>query len=162
MSKKSKVQEMDETLGEQQSVDATELNGEEVTEKAENVEELSKEDELREELAKEKDKFLRLFAEFENFKKRTSKERGECGRWNKTTATGHGFLSPTKYAYDDPMQGQSIKLNSIPEFIIWTLRYLNECNTKLIYYFWIHCGSERVKYFTILEVKINIIYKKDE
>lgn len=37
--------------------------------------EISVEDQLREELAKEKDKFLRLFAEFENFKKRTSKER---------------------------------------------------------------------------------------
>ncbi len=35
---------------------------------------------LREELAKEKDKFLRLFAEFENYKKRTSKERVELFR----------------------------------------------------------------------------------
>jgi len=32
---------------------------------------------VSEELAKEKDKFLRLFAEFENYKKRTSKERLE-------------------------------------------------------------------------------------
>ncbi len=39
--------------------------------------EISVEDELREELGKEKDKFLRLFAEFENFKKRTSRERVE-------------------------------------------------------------------------------------
>ncbi|MBR9846160.1 MAG: nucleotide exchange factor GrpE [Algicola sp.] len=39
------------------------------------VEELSVEDQLKEELGKEKDKFLRLFAEFENYKKRTSKER---------------------------------------------------------------------------------------
>lgn len=39
------------------------------------AEELSEEEKLREELAKEKDKFLRLFAEFENYKKRTSKER---------------------------------------------------------------------------------------
>ena len=39
------------------------------------VEEQSFEDELKEELKKEKDKFLRLFAEFENYKKRTSKER---------------------------------------------------------------------------------------
>ncbi len=38
---------------------------------------LSAEDKLKEELAKEKDKFLRLFAEFENYKKRTSKERLE-------------------------------------------------------------------------------------
>ena len=37
--------------------------------------ELSVEEQLQEELAKEKDKFLRLFAEFENYKKRTSKER---------------------------------------------------------------------------------------
>lgn len=38
---------------------------------------LSEKDQLREELGKEKDKFLRLFAEFENYKKRTSKERVE-------------------------------------------------------------------------------------
>ena len=37
--------------------------------------ELSVEEQLQEELVKEKDKFLRLFAEFENYKKRTSKER---------------------------------------------------------------------------------------
>ncbi|WP_370636072.1 nucleotide exchange factor GrpE [Flagellimonas sp. CMM7] len=43
----------------------------------EDKEEVSIEDQLREDLAKEKDKFLRLFAEFENFKKRTSKERME-------------------------------------------------------------------------------------
>ncbi len=41
------------------------------------VEELTEEEKLKEELAKEKDKFLRLFAEFENYKKRTSKERVE-------------------------------------------------------------------------------------
>lgn len=74
MSKKSKVQEMDDTLEGQQSVDATELNGEEVSNEVEE-EALSEEEQLKEELAKEKDKFLRLFAEFENFKKRTSKER---------------------------------------------------------------------------------------
>ena len=34
-------------------------------------------DELKSELEKEKDQFLRLFAEFENYKKRTSKERLE-------------------------------------------------------------------------------------
>lgn len=37
----------------------------------------SSEDILKEELAAEKDKFMRLFAEFENYKKRTSKERIE-------------------------------------------------------------------------------------
>ncbi len=37
--------------------------------------EMTQEEKLQEDLAKEKDKFLRLFAEFENFKKRTAKER---------------------------------------------------------------------------------------
>ena len=41
------------------------------------AEELSVEEQLTQDLAKEKDKFLRLFAEFENYKKRTSKERIE-------------------------------------------------------------------------------------
>ncbi|MFK7030883.1 nucleotide exchange factor GrpE [Flavobacterium oreochromis] len=41
------------------------------------VTELTVEEKLQEELANEKDKFLRLFAEFENYKKRTSKERVE-------------------------------------------------------------------------------------
>lgn len=39
--------------------------------------EMTAEEKLQEELAAEKDKFLRLFAEFENYKKRTSKERIE-------------------------------------------------------------------------------------
>jgi molecular chaperone GrpE len=41
------------------------------------LEELSIEEQLAQDLAKEKDKHLRLFAEFENYKKRTSKERVE-------------------------------------------------------------------------------------
>ncbi|WP_432670024.1 nucleotide exchange factor GrpE [Flavobacterium sp. SM2513] len=41
------------------------------------VEEISVEERLTQELAAEKDKFLRLFAEFENFKRRTAKERVE-------------------------------------------------------------------------------------
>lgn len=47
-------------------------NGEQIV-----VEELSVEEQLTQDLAKEKDKFLRLFAEFENYKRRTSKERIE-------------------------------------------------------------------------------------
>ncbi len=41
------------------------------------VEELSVEEQLTQDLASEKDKHLRLFAEFENYKRRTSKERME-------------------------------------------------------------------------------------
>ena len=76
MGKKSKVKEMDESVEEQKSVDATELD-EAQDEKGSGAEEVSEAEQLHNELAKEKDKFLRLFAEFENFKKRTSKERME-------------------------------------------------------------------------------------
>jgi len=48
--------------------DVVETNGEE-------VEKMTVEEELHEDLAKEKNKFMRLFAEFENYKKRTTKER---------------------------------------------------------------------------------------
>jgi molecular chaperone GrpE len=41
------------------------------------TEDRSEEEVLKEELGKEKDKFLRLFAEFENYKKRTTRERME-------------------------------------------------------------------------------------
>ena len=45
-------------------------NGEQII-----IEELSLEEQLTQDLAKEKDKYLRLFAEFENYKRRTAKER---------------------------------------------------------------------------------------
>lgn len=52
------------------------IQEENISENQENkAEELTAEEQLQEELAKEKDKFLRLFAEFENYKKRTAKER---------------------------------------------------------------------------------------
>ncbi|MBU2062498.1 MAG: nucleotide exchange factor GrpE, partial [Bacteroidetes bacterium] len=41
------------------------------------TEELSVEEQLTRDLTQEKDKFLRLFAEFENYKRRTTKERIE-------------------------------------------------------------------------------------
>ncbi|MGB7393975.1 MAG: nucleotide exchange factor GrpE [Pricia sp.] len=50
-------------------------NGREASAKHQDDDDLTEEEKLREDLAKEKDKFLRLFAEFENFKRRTSKER---------------------------------------------------------------------------------------
>jgi len=55
-----------------QNVEATKAE-----EPKEPVIELSVEEQLTVDLASEKDKFLRLFAEFENYKKRTSKERIE-------------------------------------------------------------------------------------
>jgi molecular chaperone GrpE len=50
----------------------TQANEEQVS-----IEELPVEEQLALDLAAEKDKFLRLFAEFENYKRRTSKERVE-------------------------------------------------------------------------------------
>lgn len=79
MSKKSKVEEMEGELNDSQAINNPELSDENIAmeNEIEDKEEVSIEDQLREDLAKEKDKFLRLFAEFENFKKRTSKERME-------------------------------------------------------------------------------------
>lgn len=67
MSKKTKK---DDIVEEQETAQETQTVQEE-------VEEQSVEQQLTEELGKEKDKFLRLFAEFENYKKRTTKERIE-------------------------------------------------------------------------------------
>ncbi|UII75119.1 nucleotide exchange factor GrpE [Flagellimonas sp. HMM57] len=79
MSKKSKVEEIDSELNDSQTLETPELDDANADAENENGEvgEVSEEERLREDLAKEKDKFLRLFAEFENFKRRTSKERVE-------------------------------------------------------------------------------------
>ncbi|MBT8306339.1 MAG: nucleotide exchange factor GrpE [Maribacter sp.] len=74
MSKRNKTEEIDESsLGEELNVEV----GNEQDEVRNEIETRTAEDQLQEELGKEKDKFLRLFAEFENYKKRTSKERVE-------------------------------------------------------------------------------------
>ncbi len=77
MSKKNKAEDIEEIISE---TPVDEIKEEEVAADASLEEEeikLTEEEQLREDLAKEKDKFLRLFAEFENYKKRTSKERIE-------------------------------------------------------------------------------------
>jgi len=67
---------MEKDLAQDNIANETEAAAEETTEAGiGSAEELSVEERLSEDLAKEKDKFLRLFAEFENYKKRTSKER---------------------------------------------------------------------------------------
>ncbi|QLG46254.1 nucleotide exchange factor GrpE [Costertonia aggregata] len=78
MSKKNNTEEIDEKTSETQINNEENLTEDQVSEaNGESVEEVSVEEQLREDLGKEKDKFLRLFAEFENYKKRTSKERME-------------------------------------------------------------------------------------
>ncbi len=71
----SKAKDIKEDIIEEQ-VEATTVEST-TNEETVEVEELSTEDRLNKELGQEKDKFLRLFAEFENYKKRTSKERVE-------------------------------------------------------------------------------------
>lgn len=94
MSKKDKSQELEEPLNEEQMVQ------EEASEAREGAdagaEAADETEQLREELGKEKDKFLRLFAEFENYKKRTTKERMELFR-----TAGQEVLSSLLPVLDD-------------------------------------------------------------
>ncbi|GAB4159735.1 MAG: nucleotide exchange factor GrpE [Winogradskyella sp.] len=69
MSKKDKNKEVEEL----QREDTTTATAEQEQPK----DEKSAEEQLQDQLAAEKDKFMRLFAEFENYKKRTNKERIE-------------------------------------------------------------------------------------
>lgn len=68
MSDKNKAEDIEDVVSKEEEI--IENDGEALEQ-----EQLSEEEQLREDLGKEKDKFLRLFAEFENYKKRTSKER---------------------------------------------------------------------------------------
>ncbi len=69
MSKKEKKKDI-----ENEQVEATQT---ETVEAEPQVEEQTVEEKLQAEVQQEKDKFLRLFAEFENYKKRTNRERLE-------------------------------------------------------------------------------------
>ena len=73
MAKKAKS----EDIVEEQHEETVEEGTEAIVEQEEIQEEKSVEDDLMEQLKEEKDRYLRLFAEFENYKKRTGKERVE-------------------------------------------------------------------------------------
>ena len=64
MSNKSKAEDIDDAISQEGEIDITQQ-----TDVNDEVEQ-SEEERLREDVAKEKDKFLRLFAEFENYKKK--------------------------------------------------------------------------------------------
>jgi len=66
MSKKDKNQTINDSQVQEDVMDNKEASA---------TEDMTVEEKLQGELAKEKDKFMRLFAEFENYKKRTTKER---------------------------------------------------------------------------------------
>lgn len=98
MSKKDKDHQVEEQLNEEQL-----QHDEQARSEVEGVDEVSQGEEspdennqLKEDLAKEKDKFLRLFAEFENYKKRTTKERMELFR-----TAGQEVLSSLLPVMDD-------------------------------------------------------------
>jgi molecular chaperone GrpE len=70
--------ELNDEIVDQTTIENNENNADVLDSKIEErVEEISKEEQLSQDLASEKDKFLRLFAEFENYKRRTTKERIE-------------------------------------------------------------------------------------
>jgi len=71
--KLKKVQETKET--QEVAEEQVQENVQENVQEQEQVIELSREEQLEKEVAELKDKHLRMFAEFENFKKRTAKER---------------------------------------------------------------------------------------
>lgn len=98
MSKKDKSHDLEEPLKEEQFVqeESTEQESTARDGEASNEEEMDETEQLREDLGKEKDKFLRLFAEFENYKKRTTKERMELFR-----TAGQEVLSSLLPVLDD-------------------------------------------------------------
>lgn len=65
------MNEQDKDIQEENLANIEGTNSEDVA----NTQELSVEEKLQEELAKANDKYTRLFAEFDNYKKRTSRER---------------------------------------------------------------------------------------
>jgi molecular chaperone GrpE len=71
MSKKDKIEE--ELAEENLTMDNTELESDNEAEKVE----LTEEERLTQELGEQKDKFIRLYSEFENFRRRTAKEKIE-------------------------------------------------------------------------------------
>lgn len=79
MSKKERIEETEELEKEFNNQESQEEKSQGVPDRQdkEDSEPLSEVEKLEGELKKEKDKFLRLFAEFENFKRRTAKERME-------------------------------------------------------------------------------------
>lgn len=66
---------MSEENFKEEELNESEVSQEETQEEVQEVEELTAEEKLTAELAEQKDKFLRLYSEFENFRKRTAKEK---------------------------------------------------------------------------------------
>jgi molecular chaperone GrpE len=80
MLKKKKQESPEEVTAEaNEVVDDSQTEGDAIADEKDQqiLDEISAEDKLKEDLAQANDKYLRLFAEFDNFRRRTSKERVE-------------------------------------------------------------------------------------
>ncbi len=93
MSKKDKAEEVVE-----------EINNDEVVEE-ENTTEISAEDKLKDELAQSNDKYLRLVAEYDNFRKRSAKERLEV--YGDATSKVIGDILPIYDNFERALQSES-------------------------------------------------------
>lgn len=81
------LEEQEEQTQEQQEQEVQqEADAEPETEQEQPEEELAPEEKLRQELDEQKDKYLRLMAEYDNFRKRTAKERLELADSAKASA----------------------------------------------------------------------------
>lgn len=94
MSKEDKVQEEEIENLEAQETEASATA--EATESQEEVVELSKEEELENQVKEATDKYLRLYSEFDNFRKRTQKEKIELYK-----TAGEGIISAILPVLDD-------------------------------------------------------------
>jgi len=65
----------EETIKEELKVEEAQVEATETKKEEEKEEEQSVEEKLQTELAEQKDKFIRLYSEFENFRRRTAKEK---------------------------------------------------------------------------------------
>jgi molecular chaperone GrpE len=89
--------EMEETQAEQEIENTDNQQSEDTTEETtETVIELSKEEELEIQVKEANDKYLRLYSEFDNFRKRTQKEKIELYK-----TAGEGIISAILPVLDD-------------------------------------------------------------
>ena len=114
MSKEDKVQEDIENIETQPTGDVAVETTEEVTneegateEPQEEVIELSKEEELEIQVKEATDKYLRLYSEFDNFRKRTQKEKIELYK-----TAGEGVISAILPVLDDLERAEKANLES--------------------------------------------------
>lgn len=105
-----------EAIENEEMISQVEEENKEGEEKKEEGKELSEVDKLKSEVAEFKDKYLRLYSEFENFRRRTSKEKLELAK-----SASEDVMVALLPVIDDfersqkAMEGETTDLNSIKE-----------------------------------------------